>query len=137
MIDVCGEWRLCVEKTVLPLGSRAPSAKPGSSSPLSPKESDDAASPKLSEDEARRLVGRIFGELRRRSMERHKITATPEEIQQFVAAIRRPSPEGQDDSEEKKEEATRGLEAIGEQMVKGWKLDRALYQKYGGTVIFQ
>jgi hypothetical protein len=46
-------------------------------------------------------------------------------------------PEGQDGSEEKKEEATRGLEAIGEQMMKGWKLDRALYQKYGGTVIFQ
>jgi hypothetical protein len=26
---------------------------------------------------------------------------------------------------------------MGEQMVKGWKLDRALYTKYGGTVIFQ
>jgi hypothetical protein len=97
----------------------------------------DAASPKLSEDAARRLVGRIFGELRRRSMERHKITATREEIQQFVTAIRRHSPEDQEGSGEKKEEATRGLEAIGEQMVKGWKLDRALYQKYGGTVIFQ
>jgi hypothetical protein len=97
----------------------------------------DAASPKLSEDEARRLVGRIFGELRRRSMKHHKITATPEEIQQFVTAIRRPSPEDQEGSKEEREEATRGLEAIGEQMVKGWKLDRALYRKYGGTVIFQ
>jgi hypothetical protein len=97
----------------------------------------DAASPKLSEDEARRLVGRIFGELRRRYMDRHKITATPEEIQQFVAAIRRHSPADQEGSEEKKEKAAHGLEAIGEQMVKGWKLDRALYQKYGGTVIFQ
>jgi len=97
----------------------------------------DAASQKLSEDEARRLTGKIFGELRQRYMDRHKITATPEEIQQFVTAIRCISPAKHDVSEEKKKDDRRGLEAIGEQMVKGWKLDRALYKKYGGTVIFQ
>ena len=96
----------------------------------------DAVSSKLSEDEAQRLTGKIFGELRRRCMDRHKIVATPEEVQQFVAAMDRHSATDKDGPEKKKDEA-RGMEAIGEQFVKGWKLDRALYQKYGGTVIFQ
>lgn len=96
----------------------------------------DAASPKLTENEAKRLTGKIFGELRQRYMHRHKITATPEEIQQFVAAMRR-SPTDEETSEEKRRDDRRGFEAIGKQMVKGWKLDRALYNKYGGTVIFQ
>jgi hypothetical protein len=95
------------------------------------------ASSKLRDDEARRLTDKIFGDLRRRYMDRHKITATPEEIQQFVAAMNRLSPPDDDVSKERRKEDQRGLEAIGEQMVKGWKLDRMLYEKYGGTVIFQ
>jgi hypothetical protein len=95
----------------------------------------EAAAQKLTEDEARRLTGKIFGELRQRYMDRHKITATPEEIQQFVNAMHRLSPPNA--SEERNKDDQRGFEAIGEQMVKGWKLDRALYKKYGGTVIFQ
>ena len=97
----------------------------------------EAASPKLTDDEARRLTGKIFGELRQRYMDRHKITATPEEIQQFATAMQRLSPPNDDASEETKKDDRRGYEAIGEQMVKGWKLDRLLYKKYGGTVIFQ
>jgi hypothetical protein len=97
----------------------------------------EAASPKLTDDEARRLTGKIFGELRRRYMDRHKITATPEEIQQFVAAMNRLSPPDDDVSEERKKDDQLGYKAIGEQFVKGWKLDRMLYKKYGGTVIFQ
>ena len=92
----------------------------------------------MSEDEAKRLTGKIFGELRRRYMDRHKIAATPEEVQQFVAAMDRLSATDKDDSEKrKKDDQPLAMKAIGEQFVKGWKLDRALYQKYGGTVIFQ
>lgn len=93
-------------------------------------------SSKLSEDEAQQLTGKIFGELRRRYMDGHTIVATPEEVQQLVAAMDRHSATDRDGPEKKFDEA-RGMEAIGEQLVKGWKLDRALYQKYGGTVIFQ
>jgi len=70
-------------------------------------------------------------------MDRHKIAATPEEIQQFVAAMNRLSPADDDVSEERKKDDQLGFKAIGEQLVKGWKLDRMLYKKYGGTVIFQ
>lgn len=96
----------------------------------------EAADQKLTEDEARRLTGKIFGELRQRYMDRHKITATPEEIQQFVAAIRQ-APADDDASQATSKDDQHGLHALGELFVKGWKLDRALYQKYGGTVIFQ
>jgi len=97
----------------------------------------EAASSKLTDDEARRLTGKIFGELRQRYMDRHKITATPEEIQQFVAAMNRLSPADDHASEARKKDDQLGFKAIGEQFVKGWKLDRMLYKKYGGTVIFQ
>jgi hypothetical protein len=97
----------------------------------------EAAAQELTDDETRRLIGKIFGELRQRYMDRHKITATPDEIQQFVNAMRRQSPRDEDASETRKKEDQRGWEAIGDQLVKGWKLDRALYRKYGGTVIFQ
>lgn len=97
----------------------------------------EAASPKLTDDEASRLIGKIFGELRQRYTDRHKITATPEEIQQFAIAMQRLSPAGDDASVERKKDERRGYEAIGEQLVKSWKLDRMLYTKYGGIVIFQ
>jgi hypothetical protein len=97
----------------------------------------EAAAQKLSDDEARRLTGKIFGDLRQRCMDRHKIIATPDEIQQFVDAMRRLSPTNDDASEARKKDDRRGYEAIGEQLVKGWKLDRMLYKEYGGTVIFQ
>jgi len=91
----------------------------------------------LSDDDARRLTGKIFGDLRQRYMDRHKIIATPDEIQQFVDAMRRLSPTNDDASEARKKDDRRGDEAIGEQLVKGWKLDRMPYKEYGGTVIFQ
>jgi hypothetical protein len=75
--------------------------------------------------------------LRQRYIDRHKITATPEEIKQFVDAMHRLSRPDEAVSGERKKEDQGGFEAIGEQMVKGWKLDRALYRNYGGTVIFQ
>ena len=79
----------------------------------------EAASSKLTEDEARRLVGRIFGELRKRYMDHEKITATPEEIQQFVTAMHRSAPAGGEGSKETKEETQRSFEGIGELYVKG------------------
>ncbi|MCL4204626.1 MAG: hypothetical protein KJ000_19230 [Pirellulaceae bacterium] len=97
----------------------------------------EAAAPKLTDDEARRLTAKVFGELRQRYMDRHKITATREEIQQFVDAMRSMSRTDNDASEARKKDDQHGFQAIGEQFVKGWKLDRALYKKYGGTVIFQ
>jgi len=97
----------------------------------------EAAAQKLSDDEARRLTGKIFGHLRQRYMDRHKIIATRDEIQQFVDAMRRLSPTDDDASEARKKDDQLGFHAIGEQFVKGWKLDRALYKKYGGAVIFQ
>ncbi len=97
----------------------------------------NAESPKLTDDEARQLTGLIFGTLRQRYIEQHKITATPEEIQQFVMALSGAFATDEIGSEQEKEESRRGREAIGEQAVKGWKFDQALYRKYGGTVIFQ
>ena len=87
----------------------------------------EAAAQRLTDDEARRLTGKIFGDLRQRYLDRHKITATPDEIQPFVAAMRRLSPADDDASETRTKDDQHGFHAIGEQFVKGWKLDRALY----------
>lgn len=103
-----------------------------------------AATPTLNDDEASRLVARIFDELRERYVQRDKITATPEEIEQFVAAMssmsaaaRADDGDAQDIDQNAKDQRRRGWERLGDRYVKGWKLDRSLYKRYGGVVIFQ
>lgn len=96
-----------------------------------------ASSAKLTEDEGRRLTAKIFGGLRQRYIQQHKITATADEVRQFADAMEHfgsAIPEKADEPEEKR---LQRWERIGEQMVKSWKLDQALYRKHGGTVIFQ
>lgn len=91
----------------------------------------------LSDDEARRLTARVFGALRQRYVSQHKITATPEEIQHFADSMNRFREKTEENLEPETEADRNAWRSLGEQSVKGWKFDRALYEKYGGTVIFQ
>lgn len=91
----------------------------------------------LTEEEGRRLTGVIFAELQARYLKEHKIEVAAAEVEEFVASVEKGTPVEPGRSNEEREQERQGLKAIGEQLVKRWKFDRALYQQYGGTVIFQ
>lgn len=89
----------------------------------------------LNDIEARQLLGMTMGKLRQKYIEQKKITATKEEVQQYVAALSKiPAPSA---APVNKEEFSKLLNEMGSKAVEGWKCDRALYKEYGGTVIFQ
>ena len=93
--------------------------------------------------EAKSKIRGLIGPLLHRFVEREKIVATPDEIDQAADYIRKGYEkfvaEGvlSEISNEDEEEAKRASRLIAEDFVVQWKYCRALYERYGGPVIFQ
>jgi hypothetical protein len=85
----------------------------------------------LDEEKVQRLNGLVFGRLRKRYAEHHELKATRAEIESFGKAM----------SKVKKSlkgvELEEALQSVGNHFVLNWKIDKSLYKKYGGVVIFQ
>jgi len=80
---------------------------------------------KKAEQRRLRLEAVIWKQLREDYFRRNRVVATQAEMNAFARAIF-------------KQRVARGVNrTLAEAAVKGWKFDRALYKRYGGTVIFQ
>jgi hypothetical protein len=93
----------------------------------------------LSDEAVSRLQAAIMKPLLRRYAEEYKITVEPKEVEQFTKFLgSAPLPEGGKDAPKvSKEEVNEFARTLGREMVRRWKVDRSLYKRYGGTVIFQ
>lgn len=88
--------------------------------------SDDTAKP------ARGLQGQILGPLLRRFAEQQQLTASDAEVAELETALKLPPPPpGLSQAD------TAMLRELPRSMVLQWKVSKALYQRYGGEVIFQ
>jgi hypothetical protein len=92
---------------------------------------DSLGGPAASErDQVDRLTGRIAGPILREYAVVEQIEPTPGEVDTFVLAyMRAGGPDAMSLSEDDRE-AARG-------MVQAWKVNRSLYRRYGGVVIYQ
>jgi hypothetical protein len=101
-----------------------------------------AKSVKLTQEQADRLSGRIIGPMFDRYASQNKIAATPKEIDDVNRAIHKAIDESgnalakaQQSSPTKEQKQIEN--EVAAQVVKRWKLSKALYEEYGGLVIFQ
>jgi hypothetical protein len=101
-----------------------------------------AKSVKLTQEQADRLSGRIIGPLFDRYASQKKIAATPKEIDD----VNRATQKAIEESGNTLAKALRGNPTkqqkqieneVAAQVVKKWKLSKAMYEEYGGLVIFQ
>jgi hypothetical protein len=84
--------------------------------------SDDTTKP------TRGLQGQILGPLLQRFAEQQRVTVTDAEVSELEAALKLPPPPPGLSEADK---------AMPREMVRQWKVSKALYQRYGGEVIFQ
>jgi len=95
--------------------------------------------PRDDADARYKLQGLIFGPLLERVVKRESITATEQEMHRAAKflddAQRRLLPDLK--PEGSPEQMTAAFREVGQELVLQWKTDRALYQRYGGPVIFQ
>lgn len=78
------------------------------------------------QDQADRLIGRVLGPIMRRYAVAEGIEATPGEVDDLVHAVSRGDTTGASEARE-----------FAAAMVQQWKVNRSLYRRYGGVVIFQ
>jgi hypothetical protein len=78
------------------------------------------------QDQADRLIGRVLGPIMRRYAVAEKLEAAPEEIDGLQRALSEGDTTGASDDRE-----------FAAAMVQQWKVNRSLYRRYGGVVIFQ
>jgi len=64
--------------------------------------------------------------------ERNKLTSELDAVNRFLAALGEAGPGAAEDPEE-----TRARQQVAESFIRQWKINRALYQQYGGRIIFQ
>lgn len=80
------------------------------------------------------LQSLILGEIRDRIAAKEKLEAKPEEVEEFSRVVSNRRIEASDLQGDLFENPKTVVGAV---FVKGWKIDRLLYKRYGGTVIFQ
>ncbi|SHN09357.1 hypothetical protein SAMN02787076_03274 [Rhizobacter sp. OV335] len=81
---------------------------------------------------ARDLDGQILGPLLQRFAEQERLSVTDAEVAELETALKLPpSPPGLSESDKAM------LRQLPREMVLQWKISKALYQRYGGEVIFQ
>ena len=84
----------------------------------------------LEPDGPKSIQARIFSELRSDLAKRNKIAVSQHEIDQFNKRFAvAPAP--------KNEAERKAGDQFAEQMVRSWKIDKQLYEQYGGEVVFQ
>jgi hypothetical protein len=81
-----------------------------------------------------RLQGAILGDLLKRLAEKEKLSATSEEVETFYRIVLRKRLDAGELHGDLHKNPNTG---VGAMFVKNWKIDRLLFQRYGGTVIFQ
>lgn len=99
-----------------------------------------AESAELTREQSEQLSGRIFTPLLQRFLKEHRLCATDEEILQFQTAMQfepLSAEEREGLTPDEQREFEESMRKMAEMMVVGWKRDRALYERYGGIVIFQ
>ena len=84
-----------------------------------------------------RFQSRILTPLLDRFAKQQKITVSDDEVQQFTSwfesiGAETPVPQKIDAAE-----AKAAAKTVGTEMIRSWKISRALFETYGGTVIFQ
>jgi hypothetical protein len=88
--------------------------------------SDDTTKP------TRGLQGQILGPLLQRFAEQQRVSVTDAEVSELEAALKLPPPPpGLSEADKAM------LRQMPREMVRQWKVSKALYQRYGGEVIFQ
>jgi hypothetical protein len=82
----------------------------------------------------RAIAGPILGPLSLKYIKDHKLEATDAEIAEFVAFR---GHKNEDRLSLLTEEDRKAREEVGQEFIVRWKFNRALFEKYGGRVIFQ
>jgi hypothetical protein len=101
-----------------------------------------ASSANLTQSQADQLSGLIIGPLFDRYAKEKKITVTAKDIDGFYRGMntilgKSDFPQRANFGKSKDAETKKTEREIAERSVKNWKLSKALYEQYGGTVIFQ
>ncbi len=97
-----------------------------------------ASSPSLDKEGSRRLQGLIMHALMERFAEKERIVASDEEVDHFNRTLLSGAgnvPGSKIESEAPEAKAART--ELGAAFVRQWKIDKRLYELYGGAVIFQ
>jgi hypothetical protein len=87
-------------------------------------------------DHWHKFNGRVIGGLLRVYQEEHRIEATDAEIGEFLAFLRKQSRRQNDPRVLDFDPASPAMRAMGKSWVVSWKRSKALYEQYGGTVIW-
>lgn len=118
---------------------------------LATGQSNDASTPavvvlgeEIFTENAGEMQSIVIGKLFDQYAQDNQLAATQEEIDQFVASVKKGESErGLTDAGEAylpSEEATRVAtmrQTMARSMIRQWKINRALYQQYGGRIIYQ
>lgn len=85
----------------------------------------------------KQMKGMIFGALLKKFAEEHKIESTDAELDSFCKKMEELKPKDKKQNKEQEEQAKFMMRQLGKSWVLRWKINKALYEKYGGRVIFQ